>query len=205
MQFALDPFRKFLEPPDDQLKLFLLRLLITLDPDLFPQVGQSFLGPLEPRFELLTIQQAVLVCIHQSGDASLDLRGQGGQLVQTVPSYPFPLRSQPSLVFLLDSIRITQQGTDIPPDGLVQHIGADLVVLADPLPAEAIRIGPDTTVVCVRSLLALAGGDADRLAVEGISTLRADQQPLQKMPRSSRRVLAATLLVLLQLPCHRFK
>src|SRR4051794_240971 len=69
---------------------------------------------------------------------------------------------------------------DIFPYGGVEHIGADLLVPAQPLAAEAVRVRPGAAIVGVGDF-ALGRGPARRLAVAAIPATLADDQALKQV------------------------
>jgi len=79
---------------------------------------------------------------------------------------------------------MAEQLTGVIPDRFVELVGADLLVFADPLAAEPIRIGANTTIVRVGnpSFGALA---TDYFSVVRIATTLALDQALQQMPSTS--------------------
>ena len=87
--------------------------------------------------------------------------------------------------------------THIFPDGGVQHIGADLLIPAQALAAEAIGVGARTAVVGVRDL-ALGRGTARRLTVAAIAAPLADDQALEQVTAATGPV-ATALPILLEL------
>ena len=91
--------------------------------------------------------------------------------------------------------------THVFPDGGVQDIGADLLVPAQALAAEAIGVGARAAVVGVGDL-ALGRGPAHRLAVAAVAAPLADDQALEQVTAATGPV-ATALPVLLELSLNR--
>jgi hypothetical protein len=105
-------------------------------------------------------------------------------------------RSQALAILLLEPVRLLEQRACLMPDRGVQQICAHLVVAAYALAPESIRISSQAAVIGIAARMMLAGGGADRLAVEGVAAVRAADQPLQEVPRTAEALsgMAAVLL-----------
>src|SRR5262245_33296572 len=108
---------------------------------------------------------------------------------------PGPL--QPALVLGPHPLRLGQKLTHVFPHRGVQDIGADLLVPAQALAAEAIGVGAGAAVVGVGDL-ALGRGPAHRLAVAAVAAPLADDQPLKQVTTTTGPVTTA-LPILLEL------
>ena len=171
-----------LHPSDHQPQFLLFGFFVNLGPGLGSQSLQALLGLLDTRLELAFLEQAILIGIDQPGDATFGLPDPCLELLEAIPSYAFLAGRQPAPVLLLDALRIRQQRADVFPNRLLQQVGPNLPVPAHPLATKPVRIRPGAAVIGIAALLALAGRQADRLAVVGIPALLAHQQALQQMP-----------------------
>ena len=171
-----------LHPTDHQPELLLLGLFIHLCLGFGSQSLQAMLGLLDAWFELVLFQQAILKGVDQPSNATLRLADSGLKLFDTIPSYAFLPARQPAPILLLDALGIRQQRADIFPHRLLQQVGPNLPVVAHSLATEPVGVRTGAAVVGIVALLALAGRQADGLAVVRIPALLADQQALQQMP-----------------------
>src|SRR6266545_4159581 len=104
---------------------------------------------------------------------------------------------QPPLVLRPYPLGLGQEVTHVFPDGGVQDIGAELLIPAQALAAEAIGVGTRAAVVGVGNLT-LGRGPAHRLAVAAVAAPFADDQALKQVSGALRPV-ATALPVLLEL------
>ncbi len=151
----------------------------------------------QSRLEFRFLQEAVGKGVDQAADGAL-------RRLFLLTQCPFARgilgwRLQAAFIFLSQQLRIAQQLLHVAPHGFVQHVGADLRVLTNPLAAEAISIGPHAAVVGVAGL-PFRGRAADWLAVVGIAAAAAGHESLQQMPRAA-SAFATELLVRRELLC----
>jgi len=106
------------------------------------------------------------------------LLDQLGQLIGCPSSVGLCL---PLTAFVLgfDPLGLREQRTNILPDGLLQEVGAYLLVPAQPLPSEAIRIRAGATVVRIPHL-PLGRDTARGFPIAAIAASLADNQPLEQ-------------------------
>src|SRR5262249_9082043 len=134
----------------------------------------------DTRLELLFLQQALSIGVDEPADAPTHLLDQLADLLAGTAPFLF-LPAAPALVLAAQPLRVRQQGAGILPHGLVQQVRAALPVAADPLAAEPVGIRADAAVVGVVARLAFPRRSAERLAVVGVATAPAHQQPLQQV------------------------
>jgi hypothetical protein len=177
---VLDPRCEFLQLAQNRSQFTLQQGFVLELPFTGLQSGQALFLGLDPWFELPLVQQTLRVAVDQAGDPSLQLGCLSldlteGVLLRLLDAF------EPAAIFALKAFGVLQDVLDGLPDHLVQLVRPNLLVLADSLTAEPEGIGADASVICVVSTFAFAGGDADRLAVEGVAASLAFHQPLQKV------------------------
>src|SRR5262249_6461532 len=104
---------------------------------------------------------------------------------------------EPSLVLRPDSLGLGQEMTHIFPHRGVEHIGADLLVPAQALAAEAVGVRAGAAIVRVGDL-ALGRGPARRLAVAAVAAPLAHHQALEQITAATGPI-ATALPVLFEL------
>ena len=102
---------------------------------------------------------------------------------------------QPPLVLRPNPLGLGQELTHVFPDGGVQDIGADLLIPAEALAAEAISVGAGAAIVGVGDL-ALGRGPAHRLAIAAIAAPLADDQALKEVTATTGPVTTALPILL---------
>src|SRR6516165_10550191 len=107
----------------------------------------------------------------------------------------------PPLVLRPNPLGLGQELAHVFPDGGVQDIGADLLVPAHALAAEAVGVGARAAVVGVADL-PLGRGSAHRLAVAAVAAPLADDQALEEIAAAT-GPLATAAPVLLELRLDR--
>src|SRR4051794_16035730 len=112
---------------------------------------------------------------------------------------PAPGALQSPLVLPPDPLRLGQETSYVLPDGSVEDIGPDLLIPAEPLPAETIGVRSRATVVGVGApTLALGRGSARGLAVAAVAAPLADDQALEQISATAGPI-ATALPVLFEL------
>src|SRR6202007_1255128 len=82
---------------------------------------------------------------------------------------------QPTLVLFFDLVRMTQQGTDVLPDGVIEAIGMHRTHRAARRLCGIDGMGAATAVVAIAATVVRCA------TVKGITTVAAHDQPLQQM------------------------
>jgi hypothetical protein len=134
-----DARRELLQLADHQTQLRLLVLLIGRPFPFVFQPGKPLTRRADPRLKFRPFQQPLSIRINKPRNVFLDLMDQFHDLVNLAGFAGFrPLPT--SFVLDADPPRLGQQAANILPDGRIQQVGADLLVPAQPLPAESVRI-----------------------------------------------------------------
>ena len=201
LQSVLNLFGKVIELSDDEPDLFFFRFS-TLD---FRGLVFKPVEPLSrlvnPRQEFRFRQDSFFVGIDESADPPTGTLDLSLQLVAVI-LLPMWL-GQPPFVFMSDGFGIAEQRADVGPHSRVQAVGPHLLVVADAMPAKAISVASDATVVGVRNF-SLGRGAADRFAVVGIAAAVAYDQTLKEMLCAT-LALAVPFLVLHKLFTNRLE
>jgi len=193
---------KILEPSDQERQCGPQRLLIEESPALLLQTGQTPAQASQARLELGLVDETFGIAVNQPADPAVQLGDLAIEQGRIGPrGIALAELDEPSLVLGGQTAGIAEQVLDLPPDRRVKPVGAHLRVGAQALPAEPISIRPAAPVVGVITPPALAGSQADRLAVVGVAALLADDQTLQQETLAA-RALPAAPAVLLQLRLH---
>jgi hypothetical protein len=106
LETLLDLIGKLLQLSDHQAKLRCLGFPLRLSLGLSLKLAQSIFGTLDPRLELLAIQQPILVRINQSSNGALDTLDHYTQIGVVFGSVPLVFLLQSTLVFTLDPSRL---------------------------------------------------------------------------------------------------
>jgi hypothetical protein len=166
------------------------------------QLGQARPRRRNPRLELRLVEQPVAVSIDQPRNQLFYIPHQFAEVFHLL-TWPRPGTLESPLVLPPDPLRLGQEVAHIAPDGGVQRVGADLLVPAETLAAEAIGVGARAAVVGVGNpALALGRGPARRLAVAAIAATLANDQALEQITSATRPVATASP-VLLELSLDR--
>src|SRR3954454_23905740 len=164
-----DAPRELLQLADHQPQLRLLGGFADPLPALDLQLGQPLPRRRDPRLEFRLVEQPVAVGIDQSRDHLFYIIDQ---LVDRLhlPARAGLLPMQPPLVLRPDPLGLGQELAHISPHGGVQHIGADLLVPAQPLAAEAVGVRAGAAIVGVGDFaLGRGRGPTRRLAVAAVA------------------------------------
>src|SRR4051812_18076838 len=168
------------------------------------QLGQPPPRRRDPRLEFRLLEQPVAVSIDQSRNQLFYIIDQFLDLLH-LPARTRLLPLQPPLVLRADPLRLGQETAHIVPHGGVKHIGADLLVPAQPLAAEAVGVRSGAAIVGVGDLAsALGRGPARRLTVAAVTAPLADDQALEQVTGPTESV-ATPLPVLLELGPSRLE
>src|ERR1700759_62421 len=111
---------------------------------------------------------------------------------------------QTAPILLGKSVGLLQQGTNPIPYGLLEMVRSYGVIAAHLYTAIPVSIGANTTIQTIVTFRAILARTRNRLAIEGISTLVTDRQPLQQ-PAWSPQAIALALAVLGQLSLSGLK
>ncbi len=169
-------------------------------PTLVLQFGQPLPRRQDPRLEFRLVEQPIAVGIDQPRDHLLEICDHLVEMLHLAVR-PGLRPLQPPLVLRPDPLGLGQEMAHVFPDGGVQDIGADLLVPAQALAAEAIGVGARAAVVGVRDL-PLGRGPARRLAVAAVAAPLADDQALEEIAVAM-GPLATAAPVLLELGLDR--
>src|SRR3954453_11168546 len=160
------------------------------------QLGQPPPRRRDPRLEFRLLEQPVAVSIDQSRNQLFYIIDQLLDLLH-LPARTRLLPLQPPLVLRADPLRLGEEMAHIVPHGGVQHIGADLLVPAQPLAAEAVGVGAGAAIVGVGDLaFALGRGPARRLAVAAVAAPLADDQALKQVAAATGPIATASPILL---------
>src|SRR5262249_13151236 len=158
------------------------------------QLGQAPARRQEPRLEFGFVEQPLAIGVDQWRDHPLEIMDQLVELLHlTARAGLRPL--SPPLVLRPNPLGLGQEPTHIFPDGGVQDIGADLLVPAQALAAEAIGVGARAAVVGIADL-AGGGGRAPRLAVAAVAAPLAAHQALKEETATAGPVATAAPILL---------
>jgi hypothetical protein len=103
---------------------------------------------LNPGLELLSFQEAVLIRVDQASDPTADAPDQSREPLRR--AHPLlAVTAGATLVLATHPLGVREESAHVPPDRLIKEVGPALLVIADALAAEAVRIGADATIVSI--------------------------------------------------------
>jgi hypothetical protein len=129
----------------------------------------------DSRLELLLVHQAVAVGVDQPRDTTFHLLNQALRLGTPLGPLVGCLIVEAPLVLRLQPAWLLQQRTNVVPDRLLQQVRPHLLILAETLATEPIRVRPRAAVVGVVARRPLGRSATYRLSIVGIAALGADQ------------------------------
>ena len=168
---------EFLQLADHQPQFRLTTLLSSFPDALLLQARKPLPRRADPRLEFGLLKNAFFICINQSRNAPLDLVDQLPHLVHLTTVFGFCLLLT-ALVLDPDSRGLGEQTTNVIPDRGIQHVGTDLLVPAEPLATESIRVRARASVIGVADSL-LGRSRARGFAVAPVTASLADDESLQ--------------------------
>ncbi|MBV8397822.1 MAG: hypothetical protein JOZ17_03665, partial [Acetobacteraceae bacterium] len=184
-----DATRELLQSADHPSEFRLLGGLADPLPALDLQLGQPLPRRRDPRLEFRPVEYPVTVGIDQSRNPLLYITDQLVDLLH-LPARASFLPLKPSLVLRPNSLGLGQEMTDLFPHRGVEHIGADLLVPAQALAAEAVGVRAGAAIVRVGDL-ALGRGAARRLTVAAVAAPLADHQALEQITATTGPIATA--------------
>ena len=196
LQLPGDAPGELLQLTDHQPQFLLAGGLVPPLPTLVLQFGQPLARRQDPRLEFRFVEQPLAVGIDQPRYHLFYIPDHVVEVLHLAAGPGLrPLR--PPLVLRPDPLGLGQELSHVLPDGGVQDIGADLLVPAQALAAEAVGVGARAAVVGVGDL-PLGRGPAHRLAVAAVAAPPADDQALEEIAAAT-GPLATAAPVLLEL------
>jgi hypothetical protein len=194
VQPLLDFRRKGLQTPEDQLQICFDLCLLFEALELFVQMLQPFSQPGHPRFKFRFVNQPLRIAINQAGDPSTKLAHLG---FETSLLSGLVVGVQTLTMFLLESLWVLEQPTDLLPDRRIGLVHAQLLIPTDALEVVPRDIhGSRTAVVGIARVIGTS--------TIGIPALGTHEQALQEVARAFCRDTGSPP-VLFQLRLHRLK
>ncbi len=183
VQSCLDPSGKLIETTQDQPEFSLQTRFIFHLLGLCFHLLQAFSHTCHPGFKLLFVDESLRITVNQAGNAlpqSPDPYFEVREFIRRLL-----LLKQTSSILLLKSLRVFQKLADLLPDCLIDEVGSQLLVPAQPHPTKPVGIRANTAIIRIGARMAFTSAWADRFSIISIPATGTDNQALQQIACST--------------------